>query len=45
MPQYVMFPEKECPLYASIEYLNFNIANDVQKKVYGGIFGFCIGDM
>lgn len=45
MPKYVMFPEKECPSFVSIEVLHIDILNEMENRLYGGIFGFCIGDM
>ncbi len=45
MPKYVRFPEKECPSFVSSNLINFDILNEEEKRLYGGIFGFCIGDM
>lgn len=44
-PKYVMFCEKECPSFKSSDIMEINIVNDDYKRLYGGIFGFCIGDM
>ena len=40
-----MFPEKECPSFVSREVLNIGVLNEYDNRLYGGIFGFCIGDM
>lgn len=43
-PQYVLFPAKECPSYKNDKPISINIKNDRENKVYGGLFGFCVGD-
>lgn len=44
-PKYVMFPKKECPSYNNDNALNLHISNDIEGKIYGGLFGFCVGDV
>ena len=44
-PKYVLFPEKECYVYESNQPIDIQIADDRENKVYGGLFGFCIGDI
>lgn len=43
-PKYVLFPHKECPAYDNNNPINLNIQNDRENKIYGGLFGFCVGD-
>lgn len=43
-PKYVLFPRKECPAYDNNNPINLNIQNSRENKVYGGLFGFCVGD-
>ncbi|WP_271814559.1 ADP-ribosylglycohydrolase family protein [Clostridium beijerinckii] len=43
-PEYVMFPSKECPKYESIELIDIAINNQYDSKMFGGLFGFCVGD-
>lgn len=44
-PKYVLFPQKECPAYANDNPIRLNVHNDRENKTYGGLFGFCIGDV
>lgn len=44
-PKYVMFPEKECPLYVNSKEMKLTISDDRANKIYGGLFGFCVGDI
>ncbi len=43
-PEYVMFPQKECPSYSSNMPMILDIRNENESKIYGGLFGFCVGD-
>lgn len=43
-PKYVLFPEKECPAYDNNSPIELKIKNDSENKIYGGLFGFCVGD-
>lgn len=43
-PEYVMFPSKECPKYESIELIDIAINNQYDSKMFGVLFGFCVGD-
>lgn len=43
-PQYVLFPAKECLSYKNDKPIKIQIENDRENKVYGGLFGFCVGD-
>ena len=44
-PRYVMFPHKECPSFCSDDILEVNVSDVKCDKIYGGFFGFCVGDM
>lgn len=44
-PQYVIFIEKECPSFCSYDTLNLGALNEIDQKIFGGIFGLCVGDM
>ena len=43
-PEYVMFTSKECPKYENIELIDVKINNQYDSKMFGGLFGFCVGD-
>lgn len=43
-PKYVLFHEKECPDYDNNNPIELRIQNDRENKIYGGLFGFCVGD-
>lgn len=43
-PKYVLFPKKECPAYDNNSPIDLRIQNDRENKIYGGLFGFCVGD-
>lgn len=43
-PEYVMFPQKECPSYSSNVPMVLKTRNEKESKIYGGLFGFSIGD-
>ncbi|WP_294242448.1 ADP-ribosylglycohydrolase family protein [Pseudobutyrivibrio sp.] len=42
LPEYIMFPKKECEKYEPLKKIDF-VGCD--EKLYGGILGFCVGDM
>lgn len=44
-PKHVIFIKKECNSYISNDYMNIKDLSDDKNKLYGGIFGFCVGDM
>lgn len=44
-PQDVFFSEAECDKFETVEPIKLNISDDKQSKLFGGILGFCIGDM
>ena len=44
-PRYVMFPHKECPSFCSDDILAVDVSDVKYDKIYGGFFGFCVGDM
>lgn len=44
-PKYVLFPQKECPSYYNNNPINLSVKNDRENKIYGGLFGFCVGDV
>lgn len=44
-PKYVLFPQKECPSYENNNSINLNIRDDRESRLYGGLFGFCVGDV
>lgn len=40
----MLFPEKECPAYENQNPIQPEIRNADEDKLYGGLFGFCVGD-
>lgn len=44
-PNYVLFCEKECDYFESNNKIEINITSKKDNALYGGILGFCIGDM
>lgn len=44
-PKYVLYPKKECPVYENNKPIDMNVQSDKENKIYGGLFGFCIGDI
>lgn len=44
-PRDVMFCHKECLSFNSNNILDIGVLNEYDNRLYGGIFGFCIGDM
>ena len=42
LPEYIMFPKKECEKYEPLKKIDF-VGCD--EKLYGGILGVCVGDM
>ena len=44
-PNMFCFCEKECSSFESIDNLQIENLSDEESKLYGGILGFCIGDM
>ena len=44
-PSFVLFPQKECPSYANINPLSVTMEDVRENRLYGGLFGFCIGDI
>ncbi len=43
-PKYVLFPQKECPAYDNNNPIELKVQNNRENKIYGGLFGFCVGD-
>lgn len=43
-PKYVLFPQKECPAYDNDNPIVLKVQNNRENKIYGGLFGFCVGD-
>lgn len=43
-PEDVLFPHKECPSYCAARPIDVSIRNDEDERLYGGLFGFCVGD-
>lgn len=43
-PKYVLFPQKECPAYYNNNPIDLKVQSDGENKIYGGLFGFCVGD-
>lgn len=43
-PKYVMFPSKECPKFNADAPMEIEIKNQKDEKLFGGIFGLCVGD-
>lgn len=44
-PKYVLFCYKECPAYDNNNPIDLKVQSDGEDKIYGGLFGFCIGDV
>lgn len=44
-PRDVMFARKECSEFHSSTPLQIDISNEAQSRLFGGVFGFCVGDM
>lgn len=44
-PSFVLFPRKECPAYVNINPLRVLTEDAREDRLYGGLFGFCIGDI
>lgn len=44
-PKDVLACRKECPAYANNNPIELKIQNDRENKIYGGLFGFCVGDV
>lgn len=44
-PKYVLFPQKECPAYDNNSPIDLKVQSDNENKIYGGLFGFCVGDV
>ena len=44
-PEHILFCEKECKYFESKNRIEFDIYTDKDNSLYGGILGFCIGDM
>lgn len=44
-PKMVLSCKKECDYYDNNDFLHIEIHNSRENKVYGGLFGFCIGDI
>lgn len=43
-PKYVLFPQKECPAYDNNNPIELKVQNNRENKIYGGLFGLCVGD-
>ncbi len=35
---------KECPFYTNNDPIDIKVKNDRENKIFGGLFGFCVGD-
>ena len=44
-PSYILFCEKECNYFENNQDICFNVSSKYKESLYGGILGFCIGDM
>jgi len=44
-PKEVLFAQKECFFYDPVDKLDKHFDSDIEKKMYGGVFGFVVGDM
>lgn len=44
-PSFVLFPSKECLSYVNANPLRVNPEDTGEDRLYGGLFGFCIGDI
>ncbi|MBQ3163472.1 MAG: ADP-ribosylglycohydrolase family protein [Lachnospiraceae bacterium] len=45
MPNYVMFPSKECPCYVNVSRLDITILTEEENRFFGGLYGACVGDI
>lgn len=43
-PDSVLFCEKECPKFEHINIMDIAANTEKKKQLYGGIYGFCVGD-
>lgn len=43
-PKYVLFHHKECPAYDNNHPIDLKVQSDSENKLYGGLFGVCVGD-
>lgn len=43
-PRFVRFCEKECPRFKHINSMKIVSENSNDEQIYGGFFGFCVGD-
>lgn len=44
-PKEVLLAQKECTLFEPTKSLEVHLSDDIEEKLYGGIFGFVIGDL
>lgn len=44
-PHDTRFIEKECPRYEDREPISVKVSDRTESMFYGGLFGFCVGDM
>ena len=44
-PNDVLFARKECPAFEAADPVDYTVADETQNRLYGGILGFCVGDM
>lgn len=44
-PKGVLFAHTECKYYDSTDPLKVQITSEKQNRFFGGVFGFCVGDM
>ena len=44
-PKGVLFAHTECMYYNSLDPLKLDITSEKQNRFFGGVFGFCVGDM
>lgn len=45
IPHDVLWKNKECPRYEDSEPIAVTVSNGKESMLYGGLFGFCVGDM
>lgn len=43
-PKDVLSCRKECPAYDNNNPIDLKVQSDGENKIYGGLFGFCVGD-
>ncbi|MHC1748095.1 MAG: ADP-ribosylglycohydrolase family protein [Cellulosilyticaceae bacterium] len=43
-PEFVIFPNKECPEFKPMDELEIHVKSEKEQRLFGGLFGFIVGD-